>query len=244
MDPALTSLVWDASQHAERELTKAEQKDFQRRLGKARGDAEQRKIALKTIELAHQVAEDRHAKERKWQRGVTIAAAALVTAAAVVVAWAAALGGDAFLPMPADATMSAWQFLLLVMGFGMVGGLLSGTVHLYLDKGPTSGNVWWDARPALTLVKVACGVWTAWVGVVAITSAADSLYNSVPAVLLLALMFGYCQEAVTHYLDQKAGAILTPETAAAAKDNKDRTKLRTARTAIKSRTATTRRTTR
>jgi hypothetical protein len=94
------------------------------------------------------------------------------------------------------------------MVFGMIGALLSLVVHLYREERPQGPAT---HGPRLATMKCAGGVCTACVGVVAVTAAPVAVYDSVPAVLLLALAFGCAQDEVTNSLDKRAGSLLPSE---------------------------------
>jgi hypothetical protein len=90
------------------------------------------------------------------------------------------------------------------MIFGMLGGALSALLSLYITDKQFTNTMWFDPRPALTLVKVSVGLWSAVVGVLAVgTGLVVGVYTSVASVLLLAVLFGYGQQALTKFMDRK-----------------------------------------
>jgi hypothetical protein len=98
------------------------------------------------------------------------------------------------------------------MLFGMLGGALSALVSLYMTGKKLTNTLWFDPRPALCLVKVTVGLWTAVLGVLAVaTGAVVGIYTSLASILLLAFLFGYAQQAMTRFIDRKVADIVGTE---------------------------------
>jgi hypothetical protein len=152
-----------------------------------------------------------HESERNQQRGILGIGAGLFLAAIVtVVVQAAVPGGDRLIPLPSNgATMPSWALLAVVMLFGVLGGSMSALFSLYITDQVITNTLWFDPRPGLSLVKAVIGLWTAIVGILAVgTGVVVGIYTSLPAVLLLAFLFGYGQQAVTRFIDRKVVALV------------------------------------
>ena len=98
------------------------------------------------------------------------------------------------------------------MIFGMISGTLSSLFSLYIGKTRLMDTLWFDPRPGLTFVKMAVGLWAAFLGVLAVaTEAIVGIYTSIGSVILLAMIFGYSQQAVTAFMDRKVASMLSEE---------------------------------
>lgn len=131
-------------------------------------------------------------------------------ALAVVTVVLQAFSQDAFIQAPENGMAISARFLLaLVMLFGMLGGLVSALVSLYVTDAGFTGTQWFDPRPMLATAKVVMGLWTAVVGVLAVGSGLIvGVYTSVASVLLLAFLFGYGQQAMSGFLDRKVAKLV------------------------------------
>jgi hypothetical protein len=124
---------------------------------------------------------------------------------------------DHFLTLPGDTFKdSPWQYLFLVMFFGSVGALFTAI--------PAMSKVLSDHSPfnlplQQGLLKMVLGPLVAVVGLLILD--ADVLHvgssNTLIGNLLLAIVFGAGQHAVTRYVDQRANEILTAESGSANK---------------------------
>lgn len=187
------------------------------KLRSALGDGKEgpREAALNAIRTAHRAAEERHESERNQQRGmVGIAALLFVGALVLVVLQATTLDGDHIIPPPSEGmNMSGWVLLALVMLLGMVGGLFSALISLYISSRRFANTAWFDPRPGLVLIKLVVGIYSAMIGVLAVgTGEVVGGYRSVAAVLLLAFIFGYGQQALTTFIDRKVASTLKDKT--------------------------------
>ncbi len=208
------NLVKAAKRHAEEGAQGKRLKELQQELDKQATMEVKKKTAVEVIEEMHKVAEERHESERNQQRGILYLVAGFFAAAVVmIVVQAAVPTGDRIIPVPSSgATMSSWALLALVMLFGMLGGALSALVSLYMTGKKLTNTVWFDPRPALSVVKVVTGLWTAVLGVLAVgTGVVVGIYTSLASVLLLAFIFGYGQQAVTLFIDRKVHDIVGAE---------------------------------
>ncbi|TDU83599.1 hypothetical protein EV138_6063 [Kribbella voronezhensis] len=168
--------------------------------------------AQRAIREAHDAAETRHLSEHNQQLGILGICIGLFSTAVVVLA-VQVLVGDRLriLPQPATATNLPPAALLgLVMFFGMVGGAVSALLSLYISSKQYTNTKWFDPRPALTVVKVALGLWTAVVGILAVASGVlVGVYSSTASALFLAFLFGYGQQAVTTFIDKRVADLAT-----------------------------------
>ncbi len=213
-DPHIDELMRLAYQHAEQEMPGKKATELKQQLAKPVTVEGKRKTAVAVIHDAHSAAEERHESERNQQRGILyIAAGLFATAVVMIVVQAIMPVGDRIIPLPSNgATMAGWALLALVMLFGMLGGALSALVSLYMTGKKLTNTLWFDPRPALSLVKVVMGLWTAVLGVLAVgTGVIVGVYTSLASVLLLAFIFGYAQQTVTRFIDRKAADIAAAE---------------------------------
>lgn len=215
-DEGVDELMGFARQHAEREMPGKKATELEQQLAKQASVAAKRKTAVAVVRDAHNAAEERHESERNQQRGILYIAAGLFVAASVMIVVQAIMpAGDRIIPLPSGGTtMAGWALLALVMLFGMLGGALSALVSLYMTGKKLTNTLWFDQRPALSLVKVVMGLWTAVLGILAVgTGVIVGVYTSLASVLLLAFIFGYAQQAVTRFIDRKAADIAAAEKA-------------------------------
>jgi uncharacterized membrane protein len=202
-------LMHDAERHAEEVPGK-----LGAELRQQLAEPDRKAAALQVIHEAHKGAEERRESERNLQRGILYFAAGFFAAAIVLIIVQAAMSAwDRIIPLPGNGTtVAGWALLALVMLFGMLGGALSALVSLYMTGKNLTNSVWFDPRPALSLVKIVMGLWTAVLAVLAVgTGVIVGVYFSLASVLLLAFIFGYAQQAVTRYIDRKVADIIGTE---------------------------------
>lgn len=162
-----------------------------------------RRAAMHAVAASHAAAHVRHANERRQRRAFYAAAAGLVTSAIALVIVQASIS-DTIVPMPEKATISAWALVALTAVFAAAGAGLSAVASLYLGE-TAEPTLWYDGRPPRAALKVATGIWTGLIGVIAVGSGMISgKYGSLAAVLLLAAVFGFAQETITAFIDKKA----------------------------------------
>jgi hypothetical protein len=204
-------IVAEAEKHLHSGLPRKVEAELQQKLDTAAQNGKRKKVALDVIREVHRAVEIRHESERNTQRGIVALAAALFAMGILAVALqATAFSSVRLVPLPADGSaVAAWALLAVIMLFGMLGGVVSALVSLYVTNRQFTDTLWYDPRPALTLVKVTLGMWTAVVGVLAVaTGDLVGSYSSMAALLLLAFVFGYGQHAVTMFIDRRVGALL------------------------------------
>jgi hypothetical protein len=99
-----------------------------------------------------------------------------------------------------------WALLILIMAFGAVGGLIT-SIPALAAMPRVRGPFNFPLQQAF--LKIALGSLTAVVGVIVIGSAGVTTgYASMQALAGVALVFGAAQQAVTQFLDKRAGQIL------------------------------------
>jgi hypothetical protein len=133
--------------------------------------------------------------------GVTV----VVGTALIVVQWR--IPAAAIVQQPDGSTnLSRWAVLLLVMVFGAVGALVS-TIPAIAAIPRVSSPFNFPLQQAF--LKIALGSLTAVVGVVATGSAGFSKgYANLEALIGVAVVFGAAQQAVTQFLDKRAGQLV------------------------------------
>ncbi len=202
--PELELVVLKARDHVRRELPSSRYQELTARMDAATGAHDKRVVALDLISLSHRAAESRHEGERQRQRGVLVISG-LMLLAAVVTLVLQAFTTEPFVEPPSEGTtVSPRLLLLLVMVFGVLGGLVSAMLSLYVSTKPFPSTTWFDPRPMLTTAKAVGGLWTAVVGVLAVGSGLlVGTYTTLASALLLAFLFGYGQQALTGFLDRR-----------------------------------------
>lgn len=122
----------------------------------------------------------------------------------VVIQWR--LPSAVTVQQPTGTNLSAWALLLLIMVFGAIGALVS-TIPAIAAIPRVSSPFNFPLQQAF--LKIALGSLTAVVGVVAIGTAGVSKgYASLGALIGVAVIFGAGQQAVTQFLDKRAGQIV------------------------------------
>jgi hypothetical protein len=103
--------------------------------------------------------------------------------------------------------VSRWALMLLVMAFGSIGSLIS-TIPALAAIPRVKSPYNFPLQQAL--LKVVLGSLTALVGVIVTGSAGvTSGFGSLQALIGIAVVFGAAQQAVTQYLDRRAGQIIS-----------------------------------
>jgi hypothetical protein len=215
----LPSQVSEAVEHAHRDLPAHVAAERVSKLERERDPSKQAAAALELVKESHVASSRRlEALIGRTQLHWTLTIAA--TLAAVVAIGAQANVADPFLPPPrlasgARIATSPAVLLALVAGCGAIGGLLQAITD-FLGRRAMDDVRWFDPKPAQAALKVAAGAWFGLIGVLAVaTGFLVAEYTSMGAMLLLGIVFGYGQKAVTGHLDRAVGRILDVETGTA-----------------------------
>jgi hypothetical protein len=139
---------------------------------------------------------------------IMTALSVLAASALLVVQWRLP---DAAIVQPPDGgtDMARWALLLLVMIAGMIGALVSAipsVAAIPRSRGP------YNFPLQQALLKVALGSLTAVIGVIVIGNTGVSGFESVQALVGVAVVFGAAQQVVTQFLDRRAGELVAAQT--------------------------------
>ena len=215
----LPSQVREAVEHAHRDLPAKVAAQKFRELERESDPTRQAAAALDLVKESHSASSRRlEALPGRTRLLWTLTIAA--TLAAVGAIWAQANVADPFLPPPrlaagAQVDASPAVLLTLVAGSGAIGGLLQ-AITTFLGRRGMADVRWFDPKPAQAALKVAAGAWFGVIGVLAVaTGFLVAEYTSMGAMLLLGIVFGFGQKALTGRLDRDVGKILDVESGAA-----------------------------
>lgn len=152
-----------------------------------------------------------------------------LTSVLALIAWAAVVGllvaqgwlpDDPFLTIPngtdsAALAMAPWVFLLLVLVFGALGGLVSAITYARNDRIDTR---WFNPAPALVAIKIACGALFGMLGALLVSAKVltSVTYDTLAQALVIALVFGYAQQVLTRVLDRYVAVVEEPTAAESA----------------------------
>lgn len=209
-DTRLSHLAIEVEHHLDKQppgARKAAAEKFKRMRDASVGDTTK---TLEALEEARKIIRDTHTREsekydsaRRTRDGLALASGGLflIAIAAVI---AQAFSDEALVPLPENSTLNSSLFLVLLLGAGALGGMLSAVFSLYLPK-QVRDTSWFDPRPALAWTKVSVGAWASVIAAVAVgTGAVVGKYTTVAAALLIGVAFGYAQQAITGLLDKYA----------------------------------------
>ncbi|OBC15088.1 hypothetical protein A5784_28960 [Mycobacterium sp. 852013-50091_SCH5140682] len=171
-------------------------------------EAELRSSAAEVLRTAHAKADHANREARYLRNRLLIASVFCVVFAAVIVAAQAHVPTVDFVVPHDDWHASAWVCLGVVMLFGAVGALFTAI--------PAVSNIPTNFGPfnlplQQGLLKIAFGPLVAVVGIALLGNGIGPMKppQTVPDLLLMAVIFGAGQHAVTRYVDKRAGQILT-----------------------------------
>jgi hypothetical protein len=181
------------------------------------GPAALRPAVRRVLHAAHEQTDRRH-QEARYLRNRLLLTTGLVVAAAIAVLVAQTRFTDApFLTAPTGWDGSAARFLVAVMLFGAVGALFTAV--------PAMSKVPADFSPfnlplQQAILKLAVGPLAALLGFAILESGVleSAPPTTWPGVLLTATVFGAGQQAVTGFVDRRAGEVLAGSEAAARAD--------------------------
>jgi len=109
------------------------------------------------------------------------------------------------IPSNAD-DLSRWALLMLIIVFGLVGALVTTIPSMAAIPNVTSP---FNFPLQQAFVKITLGSLTSIVGVVAIGNAGvTNGFDSLQSLIAIAVIFGAGQQAVTQFLDKRAGKII------------------------------------
>ena len=208
--PSTKDVVASARAHAEERLSAERRKRFEDDLKDEPEDAAKRLLALSVIQEAHAASAYKHEGERQQQHGIVGLALLLLLGAVTtaILQWRVFPASPLIAPPPDAVGLSTWATLGLVMFFGMVGGGFSALMALYVTNKAYTETYWFDPRPALALMKVSVGVWSAVFGVLGVgTGLVVGTYTNFASLLVLAFLFGYGQQVFTGIIDKKVSAL-------------------------------------
>jgi hypothetical protein len=209
----LGEVVDDARHHAQSALGEDRLEEFEEALKRERWRLGLRRkhLALGVIREANAASAMRHEAEQQQQRGI-VALASLLMLGAVITAFLQwrVFPTSPLIPRPEEKGfgLSNWATLGLVMFFGMIGGGFSALMALYVTNKTYTDTYWYDPRPALALMKISVGVWSAVVGVLGVgTGLVVGAYKSFASLVVLAFLFGYGQQLITGLIDKRVEAL-------------------------------------
>lgn len=158
-------------------------------------------------ERAFTVSDAFHRSARGFRNRLLITSIIVVVVAVGLVLLQWRLPDAHMFSVPQDATsLSRWALMMLVMVFGLLGSLV--TTIPSMAKIPTVSSPF-NFPLQQSLVKISLGSLTGLVGVIAIgTGGVTSGFTSLQALIAIAIVFGAGQQAVTQFLDNRAGKII------------------------------------
>ncbi|WP_142282797.1 hypothetical protein [Mycobacterium aquaticum] len=190
-------------------------------------EAELRSATAEVLRAAHAKADHANREARYLRNRLLIASVfCVVFSAAIVVAQAAAPTLNFVVPHD-DWHASAWGCLVVVMLFGAVGALF--TAIPAVSRIPTNVGPF-NLPLQQGLLKIAFGPLVAVVGLALLGNGIGPMKppQTVPDLLLMAVIFGAGQHAVTRYVDKRAGQILTAAAPTTASNSTNRNAASTA----------------
>jgi hypothetical protein len=169
--------------------------------------ANPRVMARAVAERAFEVSDGFHRSARGFRNRLVLAVVIIVTVAVGLVVLQWRLPDAKIFSIPSDAeSLSRWALMILVMVFGFLGALV--TTIPSMAAIPTVASPF-NFPLQQAFVKISLGSLTALVGVVAIgTGGVTAGFTSLQAMIAIAIVFGAAQQAVTQFLDKRAGEII------------------------------------
>jgi hypothetical protein len=148
-----------------------------------------------------------HAAARGFRNRLLITSGIVVLVVVALIVLQATLPEAKMFELPSDSTdLSRWTALLLIMLFGSVGALITAIPAMAAVPQVRSP---YNFPLQQALVKIVVGSLSAVVGVVTIGNPGVATgFASLEAVLGIAIVFGAGQQAVTRFLDKRAGKII------------------------------------
>jgi hypothetical protein len=158
-------------------------------------------------ERAFAVSDSFHQSARAFRNRLVVTTLVIVGVSVGLILLQWRLPDAAIFAVPRNAgDLSRWALLMLVMVFGLVGTLVTTIPSMAAIPNVTSP---FNVPLQQAFVKVTFGTLTAIVGVVAIGNAGvTNGFESLQSLIGVAVSFGAGQQAVTQFLDKRAGKII------------------------------------
>lgn len=206
-----TRVIVRARLNGKASLPKERLDQFNADLKDATSDEAKLGFAMELTIEAHAEDANRHSSERHWQRAVLLICVAFIVVAVGALVFQSLNPALHLLPPPTDkGSPSGFLLVFLVMLFGSLGGLIGGLYKLYIRDKEFGNTRWFDVKPVLLFANVSLGLWTAFFGVLLVSmEIIVGKYQNLAAAILLAIIFGSGQMAVTKYLDKAAAEMLS-----------------------------------
>jgi hypothetical protein len=167
-----------------------------------------RSAIIEVLRAAHAEADRTNQEARFLRNRVLLASCFSVAFAGLVVLLQGWLGSVSLLDVPENSSVAPWRFLVIVMVLGAVGALFTAI--------PAMSNTPSDFSPfnlplQQALLKLSFGPVVALTGFAIVNTEPIEGANPTtwPGVILLAIVFGAGQQAVTRYVDARAADILS-----------------------------------
>ena len=169
--------------------------------------AQLRTIALSLTQRSFEQSDLFHRDARAFRNRLVVTSLMGLAAGGLLVVVQWRLPTVRIIHRPSDATgLSPWALLLLVMGFGSLGALIS-TIPAMAAIPRAQSPFNFPLQQAY--LKVIVGSLTGVIGVVLTDGTTITKgSNTVAALLTVATVFGAAQQAITQYLDRRAGEII------------------------------------
>ncbi len=170
--------------------------------------ADLRSTIIDVLRVSH-AQSDRNQQQARYLRNRLILASMATAAFSITILLAQwRFPVTPFIALPTDWSSSEWSFLLVVMFFGGVGALISAipvVSRILLDFSP------FNLPLQQAILKLALGPLIALIGLLVINAGVATLTTSstLAPKLLLAIVFGAGQQAVTQFVDERAKQILS-----------------------------------
>lgn len=197
-------LLARAEDHARRSLNREEAAARLKVMYDQRNKAQKAREARAIIHDSHE-ASDKFLANLRAQNQANCALSLVIVVGLVALVWSGL--GALVVPTPEVAgktPATANDILLLTILFGAIGGVLSALFTVVTQPGYDDAR-YYDPRPGLMALKTSTGALFGLLGTLLIgTGSVVAEFSTVTGVALVALFFGYSQQAVTRVLDRKA----------------------------------------
>jgi hypothetical protein len=163
------------------------------------------------LRAAHEREDHTNREARHLRNRLLLASVFSVLSAAAIVLAQRSLEHVSFVEKAGEWDGSGWSYLVVVMVFGAVGALFT-AIPAISNMPPNLGPSNLPLQQGV--LKIAFGPLVAVIGIALLNTGVSPQFvpKTLPAVLLTAVLLGAGQHAVTRYVDQRAGQILTGTT--------------------------------